>query len=102
MNSQFESVNELIDNYLVETGFVDDEILELKTTDKQFEMLKNVFNNYSVSIKISLTNFGYFPNEVVNMSQTLLNTYILDVNKSLNYVDAENVLVVGKQKPEKN
>lgn len=180
----FDGVNALLDNYLVETGFVDKTILELETVDKQFEMLKNTFNQYSVSVNNSLINLGYSPDEVANMSQieslnilpssvldvynknqnyadkiaglnsenemlkeknnlysgqktvelneanliidgelmnsgdsirnavavvdgnyyysqSLLNTHILDTDKTLKYVGAENAIVVGKQKPEK-
>lgn len=180
----FDSINVLFDNYLVEPGYVDNEILELETIDKQFEMLKNIFYNYYVSINNSLINLGYSTNDVTNMSQTelldmlplstlniynqnqnyaddieslssenkrvkeendryreqktvelketnliidgelmnsgdsiknavaivdgncyysqsLLNTHILDTDQALKYVDSENALVVGKQKPEK-
>ena len=88
MNSENKSLKE--DN----NRFSEQKTVELKEANLIIDgELMNSGDSIKNSVAIVDGNFYY--------SQSLLNTHILDVDKTLKYVDTENVLVVGKLKPEK-
>ena len=66
----FNSINTLLQKYFVESGYVNEAILEFDTVDKQFEMLEEILENYSASIETSLVNMGLSHEKVSGMSHT--------------------------------
>lgn len=63
------SLNTLIEEYLVTPGYVDGSILELENSNQQFEMLQVSFSNCLSTVKNSLINLGYSDERVSSMQQ---------------------------------
>lgn len=63
------SINTLLQNYLVQPGYVSETILSLETPDKQFEMLGETFQAYGTSVDTTLTHLGYSVDRVSGLLQ---------------------------------
>lgn len=67
-----DTASTFIDAYLVETGYVDESILEIESLDQQFRMIHDSFAEQDNAIQKALVNMGEDQEEISEMERAVL------------------------------
>lgn len=74
-----DTASTFIDAYLVETGYVDESILEIESLDQQFQIIHDSFSQYEKTIETALIKMGQDPEEISQMEQAVLLPKLTDL-----------------------